>query len=169
LFLKSLVGVVSISNGCDGSGDYFLEDVMNRKKILIVDEDPFFRFFISFALEVTERYDVIQAVNSEKAMACFNSEPPTSMVISDIKTSHKYGMSLLPEIRKLDYDIPFLYLVGKDSKQFIRGAMMQGATEFVSKESLTYESVLNLADRYLAKEGNSSFYVEAGKCTLNYK
>ncbi len=87
------------------------------KKILVVEDDPDFRFLLVRAL-TDSGYRVIEADSAERAREIFDSERGNfDMVFSDVVLPGKSGVELIEDIRSLHPDIPVLLSSGYPDKK----------------------------------------------------
>lgn len=86
---------------------------MDKKKILIVEDEPEMRSLLVLELE-TEGYEVTQAEDGQAAMdMLFQTRP--DLIISDVLMPKKDGNKLLKELRQSSFgkDIPFIILTAR--------------------------------------------------------
>jgi len=69
-----------------------------RKKVLIVDEDPDIRQFVLIALE-EDGYEFVEAVNGQKGYEKAKSEKP-DLIVMDVQMPKRDGLSALYGLRQ---------------------------------------------------------------------
>ncbi len=77
-----------------------------KKKILVVDDEKSIRLLLTEEL-TDEGYDVITAESGEMALRMIKDEKP-DLVTLDIKMPGEDGLSVLREIREIEYDLPVI-------------------------------------------------------------
>lgn len=110
-----------------------LDELLQRRLILVVDDSATVRKMVSLTLE-RERYRVETASDGMQALARLNEELP-DLVLLDITMPRMDGYQVCRVIKKNDVtkDIPVIMLSGKDGFfDKVRGRMV-GATEYVTK------------------------------------
>lgn len=120
-----------------------------RKKILIVDDDPGIRHFIKSLLG--EKYSVAEASNGEEGMREMDNGHP-DLVISDIMMPVMNGFELLRKIRENDVfnHIPVILLTSEKSDDNMKYGLAKGADAFVGKPfdpGILQATVTNLLGR----------------------
>ena len=105
----------------------------DRRKVLIVDDEPFIRRSLSFVLK-KERYEVLEARNGEEAVAMILSERP-DLVFLDVMMPKLTGFEVAERIRQHDefaaMKIILLTAKGQDADRE-RGETV-GADDYITK------------------------------------
>jgi DNA-binding NtrC family response regulator len=102
-----------------------------HKRVLIADDDPAIRDIVCQYMKIIG----LQAVcveSGEAALKVFKKDY-FDIVISDIKMEKMDGLTLLAEIKKLDYEIAFIMITGYPSIETVLEAMKKGATDYIIK------------------------------------
>ena len=103
---------------------------MNKKKILVVDDDPHIREVISFALQKAEM-EVVSAENGQQALTQFN-DTPTDLIVLDINMPEMDGLACCREIRKIS-EVPILFLSSRDDEIDRILGLEIGGDDYVTK------------------------------------
>lgn len=106
---------------------------MERKKVLIVDDEQDVVESIRFSLE-REEIDTIEAYDGEDALAKARKEHP-GLIIIDIMLPHMNGYKVT-RLLKLDdayKDIPIIMLTAKTDERDIKVGLDTGADKYVAK------------------------------------
>lgn len=99
-------------------------------KILIVDDEPAIRKFLSISLEATG-YDILEAENGKQALEIAALKQP-DMIILDLGLPDKDGKDIIKSVREWS-SIPILVLsVRADEKEKVQ-ALDYGANDYVTK------------------------------------
>lgn len=106
---------------------------MNKKRILVVEDEPQIREDIVTALELSD-YIAISANNGKIAYSLAKQYLP-DLVISDIMMPEMDGYQLLSALQKdaETSSIPFLFLSAKSQLSEIREGMRLGADDYIAK------------------------------------
>ncbi len=104
---------------------------MDRKKILVVDDNELFRDSIADMLG-RRNFDVVQAPDGRSALNEV-SRGRFNLVISDMKMPHMTGIELLDRIKQTDPDVPFLIITPFGAVGTAVEAMKKGAYDFIQK------------------------------------
>lgn len=104
---------------------------MNRKKILLVEDDPSLGFVIQDNL--TERgYDVTLSTDGRNAEEIF-SRQPFHLCILDVMLPKKDGFSLARAIRERNKEIPILFLTARTMIEDKLKGFQTGADDYITK------------------------------------
>lgn len=100
-------------------------------KILIAEDDPNIRFGLAQALK-NEGYELLMAENGEIALELFQAQSP-DFVILDIMMPVMDGYTVCKEIRKVNEQIPILFLSAKDEEIDRVVGLELGADDYLGK------------------------------------
>ena len=105
----------------------------DRKKILVVDDDPIFVRTITHRLEMNE-YDVVAAADGEEAIDIALRERP-DMILLDIFMPRLDGHDVLDRLRGMDQTrhIPVIMTTGLSNREDVERASSSGATDYLVK------------------------------------
>lgn len=116
---------------------------MEKKKILVVDDNELFRDSIADTLDRLG-YNVVQAPDGAHALEILGKNR-FDLVISDMKMPGMTGIELLEKIKRVDPDIPFLIITAFGAVETAVEAMKKGAYDFIQKaDSLMRELELTV-------------------------
>jgi len=106
---------------------------LNKRKILIVDDDPQIRKILERMLKGPD-YDVRMVADGDAAIEQVKADPP-DLVILDIMMPGISGIEVCSEIRKSrpQSGIQILMLSAKESQADRRRALEYGADDYVTK------------------------------------
>ena len=107
--------------------------LMTRQNILIVDDSPTERHFLSELLS-SQGYQVSVAENGEAALACIHADPP-HLIIMDIVMPGQNGFQTTREIRRnpSTQHLPIIICSSKNQDTDRIWGIRQGAHEFMVK------------------------------------
>jgi DNA-binding response OmpR family regulator len=100
-------------------------------KILIAEDDPNIRFGLSQALK-NEGYELLMAENGAIALELFQAQSP-DFIILDIMMPVMDGYTVCKEIRKVNEQIPILFLSAKDEEIDRVVGLELGADDYIGK------------------------------------
>lgn len=103
-------------------------------RILLVDDDPEFREFASFAFDA-ENIDYSLAEDVEQGLAALQDaeQGPFDLLLLDVEMPGRHGWELLMEIREAGNEIPVLFVTGRHAvEERVRGLRM-GADDYILK------------------------------------
>ncbi len=101
-----------------------------KTKILIADDDVLVREAVSKVLELFG-HDVTSVANGKEAVEAINSD--FDVIILDINMPEMDGFEAMAAIKKLQLDIPVLFITGAGSMEYAVKAINLGAYDFISK------------------------------------
>ncbi len=131
-----------------------------NKKIFLVEDDLNIGYLMSQHL-INKGYQVELCDNGEDAINTFISSSP-SICLLDIMLPVKDGFDLAKEIRKIDSNIPILFITAKSQLKDVIKGFESGGNDFIKKPFsleelvLRIESFLNLTTNKSKDE--ESFY-----------
>ncbi len=105
---------------------------MNKKHLLVVDDDKSFRSYLK-ALLHSMGYRVTCFPTGEEAIDSVEKGFVPSLVILDIIMEGMGGIDVLKRLRELHEDMPVIMLTGVDQTQIIVEAMRLGASDYLVK------------------------------------
>jgi DNA-binding NtrC family response regulator len=128
---------------------------MDKKRILVVDDDEYIRESIRETLK-RKNYEAEGAENGKIALELFQRDA-FDMVISDMKMPGMTGIELLENIKRLDADVPFLIITAYGAIDSAVEAIKKGAFDFIQKsptllDELELHVERNLQFRQLLKD-----------------
>ena len=100
--------------------------------ILIVDDEPDLRQLLTMHAESID-LEPITANNGQEALEILKTQPPIDLILSDLMMPIMDGMSLLQEIRKNKFRLPFIFLTGFGDPATSKKALELGAFDFLEK------------------------------------
>jgi len=127
---------------------------MNKKKVLVVDDEPDFVAVTKTNLEM-EGYDVAVAYNGVEAIEKVKANPPDAIVL-DVMMPEKDGYQVCAELKQdpAFEDIPILLLTA--------------VTDHVSSTRYSHCQGINMkADQYLAKPASAQKIIQCLKELLD--
>jgi two-component system, chemotaxis family, chemotaxis protein CheY len=104
------------------------------KVILVVDDSPSIRKFISLALKI-QSYTVITAEDGMQALEILTQNQTIDMVLTDLNMPNMDGIKLIKEVRKMpEYaELPIIILSSLTSERDINEGLDAGADSYLIK------------------------------------
>lgn len=124
---------------------------MQRKKILIVDDDPFLREMLSEILQARD-YTVETETDGEAALKHFNASTDFQLVISDMNMPKMGGMELIKRIRDTKIDVPIIVLSGNNEISTALEALNNGASDYLVKDENIQDTLPVAAEKAMDKK-----------------
>lgn len=124
---------------------------MDRKKILIVDDEPHIVELVRVCLEDTE-YDIIEAYDGEEALIKAREEQP-DVILLDIMLPKKDGYEVCKEL-KTDVetgDIPIVMLTAKGQEVDKVKGFQSGADSYMTKPFSPLRLLTELEEKLTVK------------------
>jgi DNA-binding NtrC family response regulator len=118
---------------------------------LIVDDEAAIRFGMRDFLEA-HGYEVFEAEGCQEAQKLFRSSRP-DVVIVDYMLADGNALDLLPRLKAMDADIPFVILTGHGSIDLAVRAVKEGAEQFLTKP-VELPALLVILERLLENQRN---------------
>ena len=104
---------------------------MNRKSVLVVDDDASLRRVTQMQLEEAG-YEVFTAADAAAGLAVMDASAP-SLVITDMKMPGLSGIDLLRELRSRYPETPVILITAFGTVQTAVEAMRAGAYDYITK------------------------------------
>lgn len=147
-----------------------MDNKPHKAVILLVEDDPNMGFLVKDYLEMNG-YRIVLHPNGEAALAAFYKEK-FHLCVLDIMLPKKDGFTLATDIRRLDAEVPILFLTAKDRKEDrIRGFKI-GGDDYLTKPfsieelALRIEAILKRIHILPSKTETQSL-LQLGKSTLD--
>jgi DNA-binding NarL/FixJ family response regulator len=114
-------------------------------RVLIVDDDPFFRLGVAAALSGDEQLEFIlsEAGDGEAALALIDSEDP-AVVLLDLNMPRLDGHAVARLVKQRWPQIGVIVLTGSDSAEDRRRAEQAGVDAFLEKKELVQTQLSDL-------------------------
>lgn len=114
---------------------------MDKKQILIIEDDKFFRELVAKRLRL-EDLDVLTAENSKEAFELLNTNVP-SIIILDMLLPGLDGFEILTILKKdpKTAGIPVMVLSNLGQKEEIERAKILGATDYMVKINFSLDEI----------------------------
>ncbi len=141
-----------------------------KTKILLAEDDANFGTVLKDYLTMNN-YDVTLVTDGEKAADAFSREI-YNLCVFDVMMPKKDGFTLAAEIRKLNQDIPIIFLTAKTMQQDIIEGFKIGADDYLSKPFNSEELLYRIAavmKRGRVKQNNQQKEFDIGIFHFNYK
>ncbi|MEI9866483.1 MAG: response regulator [Limisphaerales bacterium] len=115
-------------------------DVLRRRKVLIVDDDARNIFALTTMLE-NQEMDIVSATNGRQAIELIQNKPDIDVVLMDIMMPEMDGYQTMREIRKDPQfgALPILALTAKAMKGDREKCLEAGASDYIAKPVNTNE------------------------------
>jgi len=108
---------------------------LDMKRILIVEDNPFFLQFLKETLHARlPSIDILEAANGEEALQKIRTLPPDA-VFMDLRLPGANGLELTQKIKAQYPDIIIVILTNYDLPEYREVAHQSGADHFLSKDS----------------------------------
>ncbi len=107
-----------------------MENVADRPKVLVVDDDEMTRKLFSDSLN--KQYDVITASSTEEGMRLYVDEQPAAVVL-DVILPGRDGIEGLKFIRSMSESTCVIMITGCPKVEYFKSAISQGASYFMEK------------------------------------
>lgn len=133
-----------------------------KARILVVDDDPDIREFLTNALSASGNYDVEVAGNAPEALLAMDDLTGTfDCLLVDIQMPKVNGIDLCAILRQNpEYSsVPILMLTAMSERKYLDSAFSKGATDYITKPFDVVELRMRV-DRARRENYGQSHYVE---------
>jgi putative two-component system response regulator len=100
-------------------------------RILVVDDEPELREFVSMSLELNN-FDTVEAENGKKALQLLQNED-FDCVVSDVEMPEMTGPEFLKNFREINKIVPVIMLTGVKALNTVVEVMKLGAQDYLVK------------------------------------
>jgi CheY-like chemotaxis protein len=114
-------------------------------KILLVDDEPHIRKFIGLLARGLGSPVIIEAANSEEALARYAEESP-DLVLLDVNLPGMDGVQILSAILAQDPDAVVVMLTSLANRQTIEESLRLGAVGYIRKDTPKEAIITELAE-----------------------
>lgn len=145
---------------------------INKKKILLVEDDPNFGSILKEYLKING-YQVTLAKNGIEGFEKFKKEK-FSLCLLDVMMPYKDGFTLAKEIREIDDLVPLIFLTAKTLKEDVLKGFKLGADDYLTKpfdSEVLLAKIKSILGRRMIKEVADTVETEfkIGNFSLNTK
>ena len=142
-----------------------------KKKLLIVEDDPNLGQILSEYLEV-KGYETALRQDGEDGINAFY-EHQYDLCVLDLMMPKKDGFTVAKEIRKVNTDIPIIFLTAKSMKEDVIAGFKIGADDYVTKPFSMEELLLRIQAVLKRSNDKSSPFelekeIKVGQITYSY-
>lgn len=124
---------------------------MNKKKILIIDDERNIRITLTYCLEA-EGYEIDTAVNGEEGLdILLNQSKSYDLILLDIKMPGKNGMEVLKELRDNKNNSNIIMMTAYGTIKEAVTAIKLNAIDFITKP-FTPDQIRNLVSKVFSRE-----------------
>jgi DNA-binding response OmpR family regulator len=118
----------------DHAANYMPDYPERRRKVLVVDDEPYIGRIIQLKLE-TAPYDVELCLDGRSALDKLRGEEAIDVILLDIMMPHMNGLEVLTELRQLPHrsGTPVIMLTAKGHETDREHAAELGARDFLTK------------------------------------
>lgn len=102
--------------------------------ILLVDDEPHIRKYVSLLLRQIGQPKIIEAGNGEEALAAYETGKP-DLVLLDISMPHMDGLTTLKRLMTLDPEAVVIMLSSLTNRQSVEEALSFGAVNYLRKDT----------------------------------
>ncbi|ACB77131.1 response regulator transcription factor [Opitutus terrae] len=102
--------------------------------ILLVDDEPHIRKYVSLILKQIGALNLVEASNGEEAVAAFEASKP-DLVLLDISMPLVDGLETLRRLKAIDPECVVVMLTSIVNRQSIDEALALGAANYIRKDT----------------------------------
>ncbi len=113
--------------------------------ILLVDDEPHIRKYVSLILKQLGNPVVVQAGNGEEALAVYQRENP-DLVLMDVNMPQMDGLATLKRLKEIDPNAVVIMLTSLANRETIEQALELGAANYIRKDTPREEIAKSLAE-----------------------
>jgi len=103
-------------------------------KILLVDDEPHIRVFVTLILKSMGKPSITEASNGEEAVVKYKANKP-DVVLLDVNMPHLDGIQTLRKLKELDPDCVVIMLTSLATRETVERALELGAVNYIRKDT----------------------------------
>ena len=103
-------------------------------KILLVDDEPHIRVFVSLILKSLGQPVIKEVSNGEEAIVAYHAEKP-DIVLLDVNMPHLDGIQTLRKLKEIDPDCVVIMLTSLATRETVERALELGAVNYIRKDT----------------------------------
>lgn len=126
---------------------------MKPVRVLYVEDEQFLGKIVSESL-VSRGYEVIAETDGAKVIETFSSAGADICVL-DVMLPHKDGFHIATDIRKLNPDIPIIFLTAKTQTEDVLKGFKSGGNDYIRKPFSVEELIVRIQN-LLQRKNNSA-------------
>jgi len=141
-----------------------------KPTIFLVEDDLSFGAVLKSYLEISD-FDVVWVDDGEQAISQFKKSN-FNICILDVMLPHVDGFTIATEIRKLNAEVPILFLTAKNMREDVLKGYRIGADDYITKPFDTEVLILKLKAILKRQSGfqtKESDYYQIGSYLFDYK
>ncbi|MDP3068827.1 MAG: response regulator transcription factor [Opitutaceae bacterium] len=102
--------------------------------ILVVDDEPHIRKFVSLILKQLGHRSILEAGNGEEALVIYEREKP-ALVLMDVNMPILDGIQTLERLKQFDPEAVVIMLTSLVNRETIERALHLGAVNYIRKDT----------------------------------
>ena len=114
-------------------------------KILLVDDEPHIRIFVSLILKSLGQPEIREAGNGGDALEAYKANRP-DVVLLDVNMPHLDGIETLRKLKEIDPDRVVIMLTSLATRETVERALELGAANYIRKDTPKEEISKALAE-----------------------
>ncbi|MDP8259948.1 MAG: response regulator [Candidatus Gygaella obscura] len=120
------------------------------KRIMIVDDEKDFCFFIKKNLELTKLFEVLVCIDAKEAFQKIKNEKP-NLVILDVAMPDKDGSQIAQEIEEDEElkHLPFIFLTALVTEEEAKRQASQSKRQYIFSKPVEIQSLINTINKLL--------------------
>ena len=103
-------------------------------KILLVDDEPHIRVFVTLILKSMGKPNITEASNGEEALVAYKANKP-DVVLLDVNMPHLDGIQTLRKLKEIDPDCVVIMLTSLANRETVERALELGAVNYIRKDT----------------------------------
>jgi two-component system chemotaxis response regulator CheY len=103
-------------------------------KILLVDDEPHIRVFVSLILKSLGQPAIKEAGNGMEAIDAYKANRP-DIVLLDVNMPHLDGIETLKKLKEIDPDCVVIMLTSLATREIVERALELGAVNYIRKDT----------------------------------
>jgi len=136
---------------------------MSKTKVLYIEDELFLGKIVKESLE-SRGFEVTMESDGAKATDLFKKTQP-SICILDIMLPNKDGFAIADEIRKLDEDVPIIFLTAKTQTEDVVKGFSTGGNDYIRKPFSMEELIVRIQN-LLKNKTEDSQKITGGNATI---
>jgi two-component system, OmpR family, alkaline phosphatase synthesis response regulator PhoP len=142
---------------------------MNKQSILIIEDEENLSSTLALNLEL-ENYKVLLAKNGKEGLSLYRENHTSlDLVLLDVMLPGLNGFDLLPEFKKIDKDVPVIFLTAKSLANEKISGLKLGAEDYITKPFELEELLLRIKNVIKRNSKTISAPFIFDTCSINFE
>ncbi len=131
-----------------------------KQRLLIVDDDP--SIIQCFLYLLGDEYAITAAYSGREAVGIVKSAEDIDLIVLDYRLDDVSGIDALREIRRMNGDVPVIFVTGFGTEELVAKAFRNGADDYI-KKPFSYLELRDRIEPLISDRGNEARIIKGSQ------